>query len=53
MAKTFSSYGCRATITKHRDGTATLKVKVYDGTVIHNKVHKNYNAALAAWRRMG
>ena len=51
MKTTFKDYGCTATITNHRDGTATLKIKAYTGKVVHNKVHASYKAAVAAWRR--
>ena len=51
MKVIYSDYDTIATITDHRDGTATLKIKIYTGKVVHNKVHKNHKAALAAWRR--
>lgn len=46
-------YGCTASITDKRDGTAQLIVKLGNGKKMHDKVHKNRNAALSAWYRMG
>lgn len=51
MKTTFTDYGTVATITEHKDGTATLKIKIYTGKIVHNKVHASRNAAVAAWRR--
>lgn len=43
--------GTTASVTDHRDGTATLRIKLPTGKLVHNNVHKNHKAALAAWRR--
>lgn len=51
MKTTFRDYGTTASITNHRDGTATLKIKLPTGKVVHNKVHASHKAAVAAWRR--
>ena len=51
MKAVFKDYGTTATITDHRDGTATLKIKIYTGKVVHNKVHKSHKAAVVAWKR--
>ena len=45
-------YGVTGSITDKSDGTATLKVRLPGGTIIHNKVHKNHKSAQAAWRRL-
>lgn len=44
--------GVSATITDKRDGTARLTVSISTGQKIHDKIHKNRKAALAAWRRL-
>ena len=50
MKKRFRDFcGASANIVVHRDGTATLTVKV--GGKRHKSEHKNYNAARAAWYR--
>lgn len=41
--------GATASITEHKDGTATLKVCA--GGKRKTSKHKNKKAALAAWRR--
>lgn len=51
MKTFFKDYGVTASITNQQDGTATLKIKLPTGKVVHNKVHKSYKAAVAAWRR--
>lgn len=43
--------GATASITEHKDGTATLKIRIPSGKLVHNKVHKNQKAAYSAWRR--
>lgn len=43
-------YGVTGSITTYADGSARLRVKQL-GKLLHNKVHKNYKAAKAAWYR--
>lgn len=43
-------YGASATITPQRDGTARLVIR-QNGRKMHDKIHKNERAALAAWYR--
>lgn len=50
MAKKYHEYGCTATITVKRDGTARLVIRSIYGKH-HDKIHKNEKAAYAAWRR--
>lgn len=45
-------YGCTASITDKRDGTAQLVVRDQTGKKIHDKAHKTRKAAEAAWRRL-
>lgn len=47
------SYGSSASITEHRDGTATLRIRIYSGKLVKNSTHKNFAAARAAMRRFG
>ena len=42
--------GATASITEHKDGTATLKTSA--GLTKTKKKYKNKKSALAAWRRM-
>lgn len=42
-------YGSTASITEHRDGTATLKI--CSGMKKINKKYKNKKSALSAWYR--
>lgn len=42
--------GASASITEHKDGTATLKV--YAGGKRTTKRYKNFKSAYSAWRRM-
>lgn len=51
MKTIHKEYGCVATITDKRDGTAQLVIKMYTGKKVHNKIHTNRKAAYAAWRR--
>ena len=44
-------YGCSASITDTRSGEAKLIIRDHRGKVVHNKVHANRKAALAAWHR--
>lgn len=46
-------YGCTASITDKRDGTARLIIRTPGGTKVKDSVHKNRKAALAAWYRWG
>lgn len=46
-------YGCTASIADRPDGSARLVIRLSNGKKMHNKIHKNRNAALAAWRRSG
>ena len=49
--KTLSAwYGVSGQMTVYADGTARLKVYQL-GKLLHNKVHANRRAALAAWYR--
>lgn len=43
-------YGSTASITDHRDGTATLKI-VYSGKIIRNKKYASRKSAYNAWWR--
>lgn len=43
-------YGVTGSITVYSDGTARLKISQM-GKLLHNKVHKNEKAAMAAWYR--
>jgi hypothetical protein len=47
------SYGCTASITDKRDGTARLVIRMSNGKKMHDKVHKTRSAALSAWYRAG
>ena len=51
MKTTHRDYGCVATITDKKDGSAQLVIKVIGGKKVHDKIHKNRNSAYAAWRR--
>ena len=42
---------CTGSITEHRDGTATLRIKDYRGVIQHNKIHNSKKAAMQAWYR--
>ncbi len=42
--------GATASITEHRDGTATLRTSA--GATKKSKKYKSKKSALAAWRRM-
>ena len=50
MTTYYKDYGVTASITEHRDGTATLKTSC--GGKSKTKKYKNKNSAYAAWRRM-
>lgn len=52
MKTMHKNYGVSATITDLPDGTARLIARVYTGKKIRDKVYKNRQCALAAWRRM-
>lgn len=43
-------YGVSGSISVYEDGTARLKIR-QSGKLLHNKVHKNEKAAMAAWYR--
>lgn len=45
------NYGVTASITDNADGTSTLKASC-NGTIIHNKKHKNRKSAIATWYRL-
>ena len=51
MKTTHKSYGVTATITDNVDGTARLVAKC-NGKKVKDSVHKNRQAALAAWYRL-
>lgn len=51
MKKYYKSYGCTASITEKKDGTAKLVVKDPSGKKVKDSVHKNFKAAEAAWKR--
>ena len=40
-----------ASITDIKDGTAQLIIVNASGKKVHDKIHKNRNAAMAAWYR--
>lgn len=44
-------YGVTGSVSEYEDGTARLKVRDGVGRIVHNKVHKNPKAAMAAWYR--
>lgn len=51
MSKTYyKDYGVTASITEHRDGTATLKTAC--GSARTSKKYATKKLALAAWKRM-
>lgn len=50
MTTYYKDYGVTASITEHRDGTATLKTSC--GGTKKTKKYKNKKSAYAAWRRM-
>lgn len=43
-------YGVTGSVTTYVDGSARLRIK-QAGKLLHNKVHKNERAAMAAWYR--
>lgn len=43
-------YGTTGSIREYSDGTARLRIRQM-GKLLHNKVHKNTKAAMAAWYR--
>jgi len=43
-------YGVTGSVTLYKDGTARLRI-MQRGKLLHNKVHKNENAAMSAWYR--
>ena len=43
-------YGVSGSVSVYEDGTARLKIR-QAGKLLHNKVHKNEKAAMAAWYR--
>ena len=43
-------YGVSGTLFVYEDGTARLKIR-QGGKLLHNKIHKNEKAAMAAWYR--
>lgn len=50
--KTFhKDFHATASITDHRDGTATLIIRDGNGRKCHDKKHANRKAAYSAWRR--
>ena len=51
MTTHYKDYGVTASITEHKDGTATLKTSVNGGKRTSKK-YANKKAAYAAWRRM-
>ena len=50
MTTYYRDYGVTASITDHRDGTATLKIAVIGGKRTTKK-YKNRKSAYSAWRR--
>lgn len=44
-------YGCTATITDKKDGSASLVIKNQLGKKVKESTHKSRSAAVAAWRR--
>lgn len=43
-------YGVTGSVTTYADGSARLRIK-QTGKLLHNKIHKNERAAMAAWYR--
>ena len=50
MKEYYKSYGVTASITEHKDGTATLKTSCAGKRT--SKTYASKKAAQAAWRRM-
>ncbi len=44
-------YGCSASITDKKDGTAHLIIRDTNGKKVKDSIHKTRNAAYSAWRR--
>ena len=51
MVTKHKEYGCIATITDKKDGSASLVVRNQIGKKVKESTHKNRLSALAAWRR--
>ena len=51
MKTYYKSYGVTASIADKADGSARLIVRNPNGKKVKDSIHKNRNAALAAWRR--
>lgn len=51
MTTYYKDYGARASITEHKDGTATLRVSV-NGKRVRCKEYASKKSAYSAWRRM-
>jgi hypothetical protein len=51
MKTVYRDYGCTATITDMKNGSAKLVVKNPMGKKVKESTHKNRTAAVAAWRR--
>ena len=51
MTKYYKNYGVTASITEHKDGTATLRTSIVGGKKTSKK-YKNAKSAYNAWRRM-
>lgn len=45
-------YGVTGSITAHRNGTATLRVRLWNGKLVRNSTHASPTAAKSAWYRM-
>lgn len=51
MKEYYKNYGVTASITTHKDGTATLTTSTNGGKRTKKK-YKNRNSAYSAWKRM-
>ncbi len=52
MRTVYKDYGCTATITDKKDGSARLVVKNQLGKKVKESNHKNRASAYSAWRRL-
>lgn len=51
MKTVHKEYGCTATITDSKDGSAKMVIRNQMGKKVKESTHKSRPAALAAWRR--
>ena len=51
MKTFYQSYGTTASVTDLHDKTARLIIRDINGKKLHDKIHANRKAALAAWHR--